>query len=52
MERMADHIIDHFGEGKERGIPGHQEVEIGLMKLYRVTGKEKYKKMARFFIDE
>ena len=52
MERMADHIIDRFGEDKERGIPGHQEVEIGLMRLYHVTGKEKYKDMARFFIDE
>lgn len=52
MERMADHIISRFGEGKERGIPGHQEVEIGLMKLYRVTGKEKYKDMARFFLEE
>ena len=52
MERMADHIIERFGEGKERGIPGHQEVEIGLMRLYHVTGKDKYKDMARFFIDE
>lgn len=54
MERMAEHIIDRFGEGggQERGIPGHQEVEIGLMKLYRVTGKEKYKEMARFFLEE
>ena len=52
MERMADHIIDRFGEGKERGIPGHQEVEIGLIKLYRVTGKEKYKEMACYFLEE
>lgn len=51
-ERMADHIISRFGEGKERGIPGHQEVEIGLLKLYRVTGEEKYKEMARFFLEE
>lgn len=53
-ERMADHIISRFGkeEGKEPGFPGHQEVEIGLMKLYHVTGKEKYKEMARFFLEE
>ncbi len=40
-ERLADHIIFRFGpeEGKEHGFPGHQEVEIGLMKLYHVTGK-------------
>ncbi len=52
MERMADHIIERFGEGKLTGIPGHQEVEIGLMRLYHATGKEKYKKMARYFLEE
>lgn len=53
-ERLANHIIERFGEekGKERGIPGHQEVEIGLMKLYRATGESKYKDMARFFLEE
>jgi len=51
-ERLADHIVSRFGEGKERGIPGHQEVEIGLMKLYRATGNRSYKQMARFFLDE
>lgn len=53
-QRLADAIIDRFGpqEGKEHGIPGHQEVEIGLMKLYHTTGKEKYKAMARYFLEE
>jgi len=50
--RLADHILSRFGEGKERGIPGHQEVEIGLLKLYRATGEEGYKTMARFFLEE
>ncbi len=50
-QRLADAIIDRFGpqEGKEHGIPGHQEVEIGLMKLYHYHGKEKYKAMAGIF---
>lgn len=52
MERMADHIIRRFGEGKVTGIPGHQEVEIGLMRLYHATGKEEYKKMARYFLEQ
>ncbi len=52
MERMADHIADRFGPGKEPGIPGHQEIEIGLMKLYHITGKEKYRELAQYFIDE
>lgn len=53
-ERLADHIIGRFGpeDGKEHGIPGHQEVEIGLMKLYHVTGNERYKNMARYFLEE
>lgn len=52
MERMAEHIKVKFGEELYHGIPGHQEVEIGLMKLYHVTGKEDYKELARYFIDE
>lgn len=52
MERMADHIIDIFNGIKKHGIPGHQEIEIGLLCLYRVTGKEKYIKLAQYFIDE
>lgn len=52
MERMADHIISRFGPGKEPGIPGHEEIEIGLMRLYHATGKEKYLDMAEFFIEE
>lgn len=52
MERMADHIDGRFGPGKHPGIPGHQEVELGLMRLYHATGKEKYKKLARYFLEE
>lgn len=52
MERMADHIDRRFGPDKEHGIPGHQEIEIGLMRLYHVTGVERYKKLAEYFIHE
>ena len=45
MERMAQHIMDRFGEDKIPGIPGHQDVEIGLMRMYHATGKEAYKDM-------
>lgn len=51
-QRLADHIVNRFGEGKERGIPGHQEIEIGLIKLYRITGNTAYKELARFFLEE
>ena len=52
MERMADHIDRRFGPDKITGIPGHQEVEIGLMRLYHTTGEERYCKLAEYFINE
>jgi len=50
--KNADLIASVFGPDKRRGFPGHQEIEIGLVKLYRVTGDEKYLKLAKFFLDE
>lgn len=52
MERMSDHIEKRFITEKREGIPGHQEIEIGLMKLYHVTGKEKFLQLALHFINE
>lgn len=53
MEKNADLICDMFGygEGKIHGYPGHQEVEIGLIKLYEITGKQQYLDTAKYFID-
>ena len=50
--KNADLLVRTFGPAKRRGFPGHQEVEIGLCKLYRVTGKRPYLDLARFFLDE
>lgn len=47
--RLADHIVKRFENTDE--IPGHQEIEIGLMRLYEVTGKREYAKMALAFLD-
>ena len=33
-------------------MPGHQVTEIGLAKLFLVTGERKYLELAKFFIDE
>jgi len=52
MEKMADHIDRRFGPEKETGIPGHQEVEIGLIRLYHTTGEERYRKLAEYFLNE
>jgi DUF1680 family protein len=45
-------LVDHtFGPGKRAGTPGHQEIEIGLAKLYRVTGEKRYLELAKYFLD-
>jgi len=49
--KAADLIVKDFGYGKCENYPGHQEVEIGLVKLYRVTGRKEYLDLARFFLD-
>lgn len=48
----ADLIDSVFGPGKNMGVPGHQEIEIGLIKLYRVTNENRYLDLAKFFIDQ
>ncbi|MCY4019179.1 MAG: glycoside hydrolase family 127 protein [Chloroflexi bacterium] len=50
--KNADLIDSVFGRDKLRDVPGHQEIEIGLIRLYRVTGELRYLKLARFFLDE
>lgn len=54
-EKMVDCIDGVLGlesEGKIPGYPGHQEIELALLRLYEVTGNEKHLKLAKFFIDE
>lgn len=38
-------------EGKIHGYPGHQEIELALVKLYHVTREKKYLDLAKYFID-
>ncbi len=49
--KSADLVDRDFGWGKIENYPGHQEIEIGLVKLYRITGDKKYLDLARFFLD-
>lgn len=53
-ERFADYATDYFGpeEGKCKGYPGHEIAEMALVRLYEVTGEQKYLDLSRFFIDE
>jgi DUF1680 family protein len=50
--KNADLLVRTFGPGKRHVAPGHQVVEMGLVKLYRITGKKEYLDLAKFFIDE
>jgi DUF1680 family protein len=52
--RYADYIATVFGrkEGQLRGYPGHEELELALIKLYRATAEEKYLELAAYFIEE
>ena len=49
--KNADLLVKDFGYGKVEEYPGHQIVEIGLAKLYRITGEKKYLDLAKFFLD-
>ena len=49
--KNADLLVKDFGYGKEEKFPGHQVVEIGLAKMYRITGKKEYLDLAKFFLD-
>lgn len=52
--KSANLINTVFGPGEDQlhGVPGHQEIELGLVKLYRVTNDEKYLKLAKYFLDQ
>jgi len=49
--RTADLLDKTFGPGKRAIWPGHQIVEMGLVKLYRVTGDARYLNLAKFMLD-
>ncbi|MDW7679641.1 MAG: glycoside hydrolase family 127 protein [bacterium] len=54
VQRAADHVAAVFGRqsGQLRGYPGHEEIELALVKLFQVTGENKYLELSRYFIDE
>ncbi|NLE55276.1 MAG: glycoside hydrolase family 127 protein [Lentisphaerae bacterium] len=54
MCRYADYIAATFGHGpgQKRGYPGHEEIELALVKLAKASGNDKYLKLAEYFINE
>jgi len=50
--KNADLVCSVFGPDKKHVAPGHEVVEMGLVKLYRITGKKEYLQTAKYFIEE
>jgi len=51
MEKNGEHIYDVFIRKGHEGYPGHPEVELALIKMYRLTGNEKFLELAKHFVD-
>ena len=54
MLRFARHIADHIGHGERKipGVPGHEEIELALCRMYDVTGEDFLLDLASYFVDE
>ncbi len=50
--KSANLVVREFGPNARHDVPGHQEIEIGLVKLFRLTHDERYLNLARFFLDQ
>ena len=50
--KNAGLVCSVFGPDKKHVAPGHQVVEMGLVKLYRITKKKEYLETAKYFIEE
>ncbi|QHT63241.1 glycoside hydrolase family 127 protein [Paenibacillus lycopersici] len=50
--RLADHYDAVFGPGKRHWAEGHEEIELALVKLYRITGEERYWKLGLWLLEE
>ena len=50
--KLADHIASIFGPNKRHEAPGHEEIELALVKLYRATGEKRFLDLSQYFIDE
>jgi hypothetical protein len=49
---FADLIDDRFGPEGVQGYPGHEELELALVRLYRATGERRYLDLASYFVEE
>lgn len=50
--RFADYMMTVFGPGKRDWVPGHEEIELALVKLYDETGDKRYLDFSSWLIHE
>lgn len=50
--RAAEHMMDTFGEGKRHWVIGHQEPELAFVRLWRLTGEQRFLDFAQWMINE
>jgi len=48
----ADLVVRSFGPDARHAVPGHEEIELALVKMYRATNHREYLDTAKFFLDE
>ena len=52
MMKNTECIYDHFVTKNNPGVPGHPEIELALMKLYRITGDKKALELCAHFLNK
>ena len=52
MQKNTECIYDHFVTKNNPGVPGHPEIELALMKLYRITGDKKALELCSHFLNK
>jgi len=50
--KMADHIDETFRKPNRPWVAGHEEIELALVKLYKVTDDKKYLELSDWFLDQ
>ncbi|OFX31360.1 MAG: hypothetical protein A2W90_06955 [Bacteroidetes bacterium GWF2_42_66] len=50
--KFANHLDNTFGPGKRHWVPGHEEIELALVKLYHETKDKKYLDLAHWLLEE
>jgi DUF1680 family protein len=50
--RAAGHLDATFGPGRRHWVPGHQEIELALVRLARLAGEDRFRTLAHWYLEE